>query len=80
MGFDTAGDRKITEPAKPAPKVAMPPMKERRSSKACLDSRFGSFFKAVPASPLRLSKGAILDPPEQAKVSRFTCSRFLLLK
>jgi len=63
MGCDSAVARKITEPAKPAPKVAMRPMKERRSLKAGLDSRFGSFFKVVPASRLRLSNGAILDPP-----------------
>jgi hypothetical protein len=62
-GFDTAGDRKMTEPAKPAPKVAMPPMKERRSLKAGLDWRFGSFFNVAPLSSLRLPNGAILDPP-----------------
>src|SRR5437879_4902915 len=72
MGFDTAGDRKMTEPAKPAPKVAMPPMKERRSLKAGLDSRFGSSFKVVPASHLRycptarssirLSRPSLLPP------------------
>src|SRR6266700_1002739 len=45
MGRDSAVARKITEPAKPAPKVAMRPTKERRSLKAGLDSRFGSFFK-----------------------------------
>jgi hypothetical protein len=48
MGFDTAGDRKMTEPAKPAPKVAMRAMKERRSLKAGPDLRFGSFFNIVP--------------------------------
>jgi len=63
MGNDSAVARKITEPAKPAPKVAMRPMKERRSLKAGLDSRFDSFFKVVPASRLRLSNRAILDPP-----------------
>ena len=51
MGFDTAGDRKMTEPAKPAPKVAMPPMKERRS---CLTSQI-------------LSGGAILDASQQSE-------------
>jgi len=58
MGFDTAGDRKMTEPAKPAPKVAMPPMKERRSLRAGLDSRFDSFFNVVPASHLRYCPAA----------------------
>jgi hypothetical protein len=48
MGFDTAGDRKMTEPAKPAPKVAMRAMKERRCLKAGSDLRFGSFFNIVP--------------------------------
>jgi hypothetical protein len=48
MGFDTAGNRKATEPAKPAaPKVAMRAMKERRSLKAGPDLRFGSFFNIV---------------------------------
>jgi hypothetical protein len=76
--FDTAGDRKMTEPAKPAPKVAMPPMKERRSLKAGLDSRFGSSFKVVPASLPRLSNGAILGPAQQAE--SLASARFLLLK
>src|ERR1700757_947989 len=44
MGCDSAVARKITEPAKPAPRGAMRPMKERRSLKAGLDWRFGSFF------------------------------------
>ena len=30
MGRDAARARKMTEPANPAPKVAMPPMKERQ--------------------------------------------------
>jgi len=78
MGFDTAGDRKMTEPARPAPKVAMPPMKERRSLKAGLDPRFGSSFNVVPASLPRLSNGAILGPPQEAEA--LASARFLLLK
>jgi hypothetical protein len=60
-GCDAADVRKITEPANPAPRVAIPPMKERRSLKAGgPDSRFG-FFDVVPASDFSLSNGAILD-------------------
>ena len=63
VGCDAAVAGKTTEPANPAPKVAMRPMKERRSLKADPDSRFCSFFDVVPASHLRLSNAARLDPP-----------------
>jgi hypothetical protein len=49
----------MTGPASPA-RVAIPPMKERRSLEAGPDSRFG-FFDMAPASDLNLSNGAILD-------------------
>jgi hypothetical protein len=52
---------KITEPANPAPRVAIAPIKERRSLDADPGSRFSRFFDAIPASHLRLSNGAILD-------------------
>src|SRR4029077_5739029 len=60
VGCDAADVRKRTEPANPAPRVAMPPRKERRSLKAGPDSRFG-FFDIVPSSDFRLSNGAVLD-------------------
>jgi hypothetical protein len=41
MGSETALAGKMAEPAKPAPKVAMPLMKERRPLNADADSRFG---------------------------------------
>src|SRR5438105_4115440 len=59
-GCDAAEVRKMAEPANPAPRVAIPPMKERRSLKADPDSRF-AFFDVVAASDFRLSNGAILD-------------------
>src|ERR1700720_2979910 len=43
---------KITEPANPAPRVAMAPIKERRSLNACPDSRFRRFFDVIPNPPL----------------------------
>jgi hypothetical protein len=63
MGCDSAVARKNTEPAKPAPKVAMRPMKERRSLKAGLDSRFGSFFKVRSCLTSQIVQRANLDPP-----------------
>src|ERR1700681_4203632 len=39
---------KMTEPAKPAPRVAMAPIKERRSLDADPDSRFSRFFDVIP--------------------------------
>jgi hypothetical protein len=79
MGCDSAVARKITEPAKPAPKVAMRPMKERRSLKAGLDSRFGSFFKGGSC----LTSQIVRCDPRSAladQVTRPHASRFLLLK
>src|ERR1700730_113414 len=73
MGCDTALARKMTEPANPAPKVAMPPIKERRCLNADPDSRFCGFFDVVPASHLRLSNGAILGSsswPESVRLIR----------
>ena len=61
MGGAKAVAGKITEPANPAPSVAIAPIKERRPLKADPDSRFSGFFDVVPASHLRLSNGAILD-------------------
>jgi hypothetical protein len=43
---------KITEPANPAPRVAIAPIKERRSLNACPDSRFRRFFDVIPNPPL----------------------------
>jgi len=37
----------IAEPANPAPKVAMAPIKERRSLNAVPDSRFKRFFEVI---------------------------------
>jgi hypothetical protein len=39
---------KMTEPTKPAPRVAMAPIKERRSFDADPDSRFSRFFDVIP--------------------------------
>jgi hypothetical protein len=39
---------KITEPANPAPRVAIAPIKERRSLNADPDSRLSRFFSAIP--------------------------------
>ena len=64
---------KITEPANPAPKVAMPPRKERRPLNAEPDSRFFRFFDVVPASRLRLSNGAILGSPSWPESVRLIC-------
>jgi hypothetical protein len=63
MGCDTALARKMTEPASPAPKVAMPLMKERRPLNADADSRFCGLFDVVPALHLRLSNGVIFGSP-----------------
>jgi hypothetical protein len=62
-GSETALAGKITEPANPAPNIAMPLMKERRPLSADADSRFGELFDVVPALHLRLSTGAILGSP-----------------
>src|SRR5712691_7786851 len=40
---------KMTEPANPAPRVAIAPIKERRSLNAGPDSRFRRFFDVIPA-------------------------------
>jgi hypothetical protein len=74
MGCDTALARKMTEPANPAPKVAMTPMKERRPLNADPDSRFCGFFDVVPALHLRLSNGAIFGSflwPESVRIMMF---------
>ena len=63
MGCETALDGRMAEPANPAPKVAMPLMKERRPLIADADSRFGGLFGVVPAIHLRLSNGAIFGSP-----------------
>jgi hypothetical protein len=44
---------KMTEPANPAPRVAMAPIKERRSFNADPDSRFGRFFDVIPTPTCR---------------------------
>jgi hypothetical protein len=82
MGCDTAVAPKMTEPANPAPKVAMPAMTERRSLKADSDSRFSSFLGVVSASHLRLSNRTILDPLLQPKITspHTPPARVLLLK
>ena len=63
MGCETALAGRMAEPANPAPKVAMQLMKERRPLNATADSRFGGLFDVVSALHLRLSNGAIFDPP-----------------
>jgi hypothetical protein len=39
---------KMAEPASPAPRVAIAPIKERRSLNADPDSRFSGFFDVIP--------------------------------
>ena len=77
---------KITEPANPAPRVAIAPIKERRSLNAGPDSRFSRFSDAIPtpicrAYRSRLSiteivylsiKIALGDPIKTYKLSRKT--------
>jgi hypothetical protein len=72
---------KITEPANPAPRVAIAPIKERRSLNAGPDSIFRRFFDVIPEPPLiiltlrrfsiteidYLSIKIILNPPEANK-------------
>jgi hypothetical protein len=59
VGCAKAVAGKMTEPANPAPRVAMAPMKERRSLNGGPDSRFSRFFDVVSASHLGLSNGAL---------------------
>ena len=63
MGCETALAGKMAEPANPAPKVAMPRMKERRPLNADADSRFDELFDVVRALHLKLSNGAIFGGP-----------------
>jgi hypothetical protein len=46
---------KITEPANPAHRVAIAPIKERRSLNACPDLRFRRFFDVIPSPHLVFS-------------------------
>src|ERR1700674_207207 len=46
---------KMTEPANPAPRVAIAPIKERRSLNADPDSRFRRFFDVIPNPHLSFS-------------------------
>jgi hypothetical protein len=63
MGCETALAGKMAEPANPAPKLAMPLMKERRPLNADAASRFVGLFNVVPALHLRLSNGVIFGSP-----------------
>jgi hypothetical protein len=54
---------KMARPAKPAPKVATPLMKERRALNGDADSRFSGLFDIVSALYLRLSNGEMFGSP-----------------
>ena len=55
MGCANAVAGKTTEPANPAPRVAIAPIKERRSLNADPDLRFDGFFSAIPTPDESLS-------------------------
>jgi hypothetical protein len=77
MGSETALAGRMAKLAKPAPKVAMPLMKERRPLNAEAGSRFGGLFDFIFALHLRLFAGAIFGStlwPESVRVIVF-CSR-----
>jgi hypothetical protein len=61
VGCETALAGNIAEPASPAARVAMPPMKDRRSLDTVTDSRFCGFFPVISASHLKLSNLRLLD-------------------
>src|SRR6266446_2424131 len=48
VGCANAVAGRTTEPANPAPRVAIAPIKERRSLNADPDSRFSGFFDVIP--------------------------------
>ena len=51
---------KIAEPANPAPRVAIAPIKERRSLNSDPDSRFSGFFDVTPTPLVVLSRRTFL--------------------